>query len=224
MFRYFPKSKKAAAILLYNLWSDKDLQGFLKKVSHRWEPRSPGLGVASSCFLPFTPLSGICENQMAQDWRINQRSQKKNKKKVASDSVKKSTDSGLKNAVFWPWNVRDLSDGTRARLSGKHLPEIAPSEVQLRSWVCRRVVPLTVQWNYLGGTLTLSLRLYPAARDEQILVCERHHRGSAQSCSNCGLRPRLDRDIVNASGRGVLLSHFTQIFFFMHASTRSIPF
>lgn len=28
---YFPKSKKAAAVLLYNLWSDKDLQGFLKK-------------------------------------------------------------------------------------------------------------------------------------------------------------------------------------------------
>nr|XP_020486339.1 plakophilin-1-like [Labrus bergylta] len=28
---YFPKSKKAAALLLYNLWSEKDLQGFLKK-------------------------------------------------------------------------------------------------------------------------------------------------------------------------------------------------
>lgn len=32
-FRYFPKSKKAAALLLYNLWSDKELQSFLKKVS-----------------------------------------------------------------------------------------------------------------------------------------------------------------------------------------------
>ncbi|XP_070701185.1 plakophilin-1 [Pempheris klunzingeri] len=28
---YFPKSKKAAAVLLYNLWSEKDLQSFLKK-------------------------------------------------------------------------------------------------------------------------------------------------------------------------------------------------
>ncbi|XP_034725817.1 plakophilin-1 [Etheostoma cragini] len=28
---YFPKSSKAAALLLYNLWSDKDLQSFLKK-------------------------------------------------------------------------------------------------------------------------------------------------------------------------------------------------
>ncbi|XP_060899378.1 plakophilin-1 [Labrus mixtus] len=28
---YFPKSKKAAALLLYNLWSEKDLQSFLKK-------------------------------------------------------------------------------------------------------------------------------------------------------------------------------------------------
>lgn len=31
--RYFPKSRKAAALLLYNLWSEKDLQSFLKKVS-----------------------------------------------------------------------------------------------------------------------------------------------------------------------------------------------
>uniref|UniRef100_A0A3Q3WVY6 Uncharacterized protein n=1 Tax=Mola mola TaxID=94237 RepID=A0A3Q3WVY6_MOLML len=28
---YFPKSRKAAALLLYNLWSEKDLQSFLKK-------------------------------------------------------------------------------------------------------------------------------------------------------------------------------------------------
>ncbi|KAM7006475.1 plakophilin-1-like [Tautogolabrus adspersus] len=28
---YLPKSKKASALLLYNLWSEKDLQGFLKK-------------------------------------------------------------------------------------------------------------------------------------------------------------------------------------------------
>ncbi|XP_070758873.1 plakophilin-1 [Enoplosus armatus] len=28
---YFPKSKKAAALLLYNLWSEKDLQSFMKK-------------------------------------------------------------------------------------------------------------------------------------------------------------------------------------------------
>ncbi|XP_078105191.1 plakophilin-1 [Sander vitreus] len=28
---YFPKSSKAAALLLYNMWSDKDLQSFLKK-------------------------------------------------------------------------------------------------------------------------------------------------------------------------------------------------
>lgn len=28
---YFPKSKKAAALLLYNMWSEKDLQSFLKK-------------------------------------------------------------------------------------------------------------------------------------------------------------------------------------------------
>lgn len=28
---YFPKSKKAASLLLYNLWSDKELQNFLKK-------------------------------------------------------------------------------------------------------------------------------------------------------------------------------------------------
>uniref|UniRef100_UPI0037E83B64 plakophilin-1-like n=1 Tax=Semicossyphus pulcher TaxID=241346 RepID=UPI0037E83B64 len=28
---YFPKSKKSAAVLLYNLWSEKDLQSFLKK-------------------------------------------------------------------------------------------------------------------------------------------------------------------------------------------------
>ncbi|XP_027135337.1 plakophilin-1 isoform X2 [Larimichthys crocea] len=30
---YLPKSRKAAALLLYNLWSEKDLQSFLKKVS-----------------------------------------------------------------------------------------------------------------------------------------------------------------------------------------------
>ncbi|MBN3297402.1 PKP1 protein, partial [Amia calva] len=29
---FLPKSSKAASVLLYNLWSDKDLQGFLKKV------------------------------------------------------------------------------------------------------------------------------------------------------------------------------------------------
>ncbi|KAM7423045.1 hypothetical protein PAMA_010871 [Pampus argenteus] len=29
--RYFPKSSKAASLLLYNLWSDKDTQSFLKK-------------------------------------------------------------------------------------------------------------------------------------------------------------------------------------------------
>uniref|UniRef100_H3BXI4 Plakophilin 1b n=1 Tax=Tetraodon nigroviridis TaxID=99883 RepID=H3BXI4_TETNG len=29
--RYLPKSKKATALLLYNLWSDKELQSFLKK-------------------------------------------------------------------------------------------------------------------------------------------------------------------------------------------------
>lgn len=33
LFRYFPKTKKAAAVLLYNLWSDKELQSHLKKVS-----------------------------------------------------------------------------------------------------------------------------------------------------------------------------------------------
>lgn len=38
--RYFPKSSKASALFLCKLWSDKDLQSFLKRVSakicHVW--------------------------------------------------------------------------------------------------------------------------------------------------------------------------------------------
>lgn len=30
IYRYFPKLKTAAALLLYKLWSDKELQSFLK--------------------------------------------------------------------------------------------------------------------------------------------------------------------------------------------------
>lgn len=37
-FRSFPKSSKAAALLLYNLWNDKGLQGALKKVHTQTVP------------------------------------------------------------------------------------------------------------------------------------------------------------------------------------------
>lgn len=52
-------------MLLYNLWTEKELQSFLKKVSQT------SLSVLWACafylvfLLPFTPLSGICEKQ---DW------------------------------------------------------------------------------------------------------------------------------------------------------------
>lgn len=50
--RYFPKSKKAAALFLYNLWSDKELQSFLKKVREIYPITSrERVWVCPVCFL-----------------------------------------------------------------------------------------------------------------------------------------------------------------------------
>lgn len=52
-------------MLLYNLWSEKDLQSYLKKVSQSSLSASAWACALYSLFLPFTPLSGICEKR---DW------------------------------------------------------------------------------------------------------------------------------------------------------------
>lgn len=102
--RYFPKSSKAAALLLYNMWSEKDLQSFLKKVSRRLIMSAKicqGLGV--SFLFPTansrsTPFSGICEKQREKGWRIRQRSQNMPTEcewDIKSDLAEESSSSGL---------------------------------------------------------------------------------------------------------------------------------
>lgn len=70
-FRYLPKSKKAAALLLYNLWTDKELQSFLKKVSEiypiSWWVRVWVCHIWLFLWLLislFTPHSGICKSRL----------------------------------------------------------------------------------------------------------------------------------------------------------------
>lgn len=70
-FRYLPKSKKAAALLLYNLWTDKELQSFLKKVSEiypiTWWVRVWVCHIWLFLWLLislFTPHSGICKSRL----------------------------------------------------------------------------------------------------------------------------------------------------------------
>ena len=56
LLRYLPKSKKAAALLLYNLWSDKDVQSFLKRVSWSFALSAKICNVLGVCSL-FPTLS-----------------------------------------------------------------------------------------------------------------------------------------------------------------------
>lgn len=160
--RYFPKSKKAAALLLYNLWSDKDLQSFLKKVSRSLTP-SAKIWVCPLCFLPFTPLSGICEKQMEKDWRIWQC-----RKCPVNASETESSNSGLKktcgaNRVSTCRIVMLLCGYAHIyRALSRNYPERRGSWVQGVVSVSLTEISVSLpRWN-----TDLYFTLCPAARDE----------------------------------------------------------
>lgn len=91
-FRYFPKTKKAAAVLLYNLWSEKDLQSYLKKVS-----QSSLCAFGRVLFIQFSNRSRLSlvfvRNETGLRWRDFrlQGEKKRGKQKRPGHRWKKST-------------------------------------------------------------------------------------------------------------------------------------
>lgn len=159
--RYFPKSKKAAALLLYNLWSEKELQSSLKKVS--WN-------LTSDCqdLLGFgCVLSVSYHSHLSQVFVRN-----RGRKIEGLGSVLRKKNAKWDTKVIWQRNpVTQVWKETRRTLFAHiqqhlkcrrihaftiHYPDTAPGKVQLRSWVCLCHF-LQLQGNCWGGTLIWAL-------------------------------------------------------------------
>lgn len=187
-FRYFPKTKKAAAVFLYNLWTEKDLQSFLKKVSQR--SLCLGCVLFIYFFLCRSRLSLVfVRNKTGLRLQDFQQQGKKTQTKASWRSVKESDGATLQDGVFACEVTLETFLMTRTKGFFVFLclcPAARDVQILLRQrrhhggaqggsggWLSRQPCPIAgvQRWHKYSFTFWTLVKKYRCLRNKKIALC-----------------------------------------------------